>query len=220
MTAPRHLDHGGQDDIARAMACVRGRRFLLGPMATWALSEPAFWAGLFDAVHTHTVTSSTLALGSRTPAAYGQLEAERDSFAELIGQMPWAAVAELELYRGCTRKAFCRFCNEPSKSPAVAHRAVEDVLAEAGQLYDAGVRHFRLGQQTCFFSYQGRSEAAVRALLGGTRERCPDLEMLHIDNADPLAVAAPVGKRIAAAVAEFCTRATAPRWGSSRSTRP
>ncbi|MEU0221292.1 radical SAM protein, partial [Streptomyces sp. NPDC006265] len=34
---------------------------------------------------------------------------------------------------------------------------------------------------------------------------CPELEMLHIDNADPLAVAAPVGRRIAAAVAKLCT---------------
>ncbi|WP_405775552.1 radical SAM protein [Streptomyces sp. NBC_01538] len=200
-----HAVNGSQDDIARAMACVRGRRFLLGPMATWALSEPASWAGLFDAVHTHTVTSGGLGLGSSTPAPYGQLEADRSSFAGLVEQMPWAAVAELELYRGCTRKAFCRFCNEPGKAPTVAHRTVEDVLAEAGQLYDAGVRHFRLGQQTCFFSYQGRSEEAIRALLSGIRERCPQLEMLHIDNADPLAVAAPVGRRIAAAVAELCT---------------
>ncbi|GAB2763929.1 radical SAM protein [Streptomyces bullii] len=200
-----HAVNGSQDDIARAMACARGRRYLLGPMATWALSEPASWAGLFDAVHTHTITSGDLALGSRTPAPYGQLEADRDSFTGLIEQMPWSPVAELELYRGCTRKAFCRFCNEPGKAPTVAHRTVEDVLAEATQLYDAGVRHFRLGQQTCFFSYQGRSEDAIRALLGGIREGCPELEMLHIDDADPLAVAAPVGKRIAAAVAELCT---------------
>ncbi|MFI0242824.1 radical SAM protein [Streptomyces sp. NPDC016845] len=200
-----HAVNGSQDDIARALACVRGRRYLLGPMATWALSEPASWAGLFDAVHTHTVTSSALALGSRSPAPYEQLEADRSSFAGLIEQMPWPPVAELELYRGCTRKAFCRFCNEPAKSPVVAHRSVDDVLAETVQLYVAGVRHFRLGQQTCFFSYQGRSEGAIRALLEGIRERCPDLQMLHIDNADPLAVAAPVGKRIAAAVADLCT---------------
>lgn len=200
-----HAVNGSQDDIARAVGCVRGRRYLLGPMATWALSEPASWAGLFDSVHTHTVTSGTLALGSRTPAPYEQLEADRSPFTELIEQMPWAPVAELELYRGCTRRAFCRFCNEPGKSPAVAHRTVDDVLAEVGQLYDAGVRHFRLGQQTCFFSYQGRDENAIRALLAGIRERCPELEMLHIDNADPLAVASPVGKRIAAAVAELCT---------------
>ncbi|MFF8975043.1 hypothetical protein [Streptomyces sp. NPDC014995] len=122
-----HAVNGSQDDIARAMACARGRRYLLGPMATWALSEPASWAGLFDAVHTHTVTSGGLALGSRTPAPYGQLGADRESFTGLIEQMPWSPVAERELYCGCTRKAFCRFCNEPGKAPAVAHRTVEDV---------------------------------------------------------------------------------------------
>ncbi|WP_327359537.1 radical SAM protein [Streptomyces sp. NBC_01304] len=200
-----HAVNGDADDIARAVACIRGRRYLLGPMATYALAEPASWAGLFDAVHTHTVTSGTLSLGSSAPAPYGQLDQDRTSFTGLIEQMPWAPVAELELYRGCTRKEFCRFCNEPAKSPTVTHRTVEDVLAETEQLYAAGVRHFRLGQQTCFFSYQGRDEHAIRALLGGIRERCPGLQMLHIDNADPLAVAAPVGKRIAAAVAELCT---------------
>ncbi|MDH6222997.1 radical SAM superfamily enzyme with C-terminal helix-hairpin-helix motif, partial [Streptomyces pseudovenezuelae] len=133
-----HAVNGSQDDIARAMACVRGHRYLLGPMATWTLSEPASWAGLFDAVHTHTVTSGGLTLGSRTPAPYGQLGADRASFAGLVEQMPWASVAELELYRGCTRREFCRFCNEPGKSPMVAHRTVEDVLEEAGQLAGGG----------------------------------------------------------------------------------
>lgn len=192
-----HAVNGGQDDIARAMACVRGRRYLLGPMATYALAEPASWAGLFDTVHTHTVTSRTLALGSSGPAPYGQLAEDRSSFTGLTEQMPWQPVAELELYRGCTRRVFCRFCNEPAKSPTVVHRTVDDVLAEAAQLYGAGVRHFRLGRQTCFFSYQGRDEDAIRTLLAGVREACPELEMLHIDNADPLAVASPVGRRIA-----------------------
>ncbi|MER5550057.1 radical SAM protein, partial [Streptomyces sp. NPDC002589] len=200
-----HAVNGSPEDIARALACVRGRRYLLGPMATWALAESGSWAGLFDAVHTHTVTSGTLALGSQVPAPYEQLRHDRDGFGELMEQLPWKPVAELELYRGCTRKAFCRFCNEPGKAPAVAHRSVEDVLSEVEQLYSAGVRHFRLGQQTCFFSYQGRSVKAIEAMLAGIRERCPELEMLHIDNADPLAVAAPVGKRIAALVAEWCT---------------
>ncbi|MGW8375421.1 radical SAM protein [Streptomyces sp. ODS28] len=200
-----HAVNGSAEDIARAVACVRGRRYLLGPMATYALTEPAAWAGLFDAVHTHTISSGSLALGSQVPAAYEQLRADRQSFAGLIEQIPWQPVAELELYRGCTRRIFCRFCNEPAKSPAVVHRPVEDVLEEVWQLYAAGVRHFRIGQQTCFFSYQNRDAEAIRRLLGGIREQCGELEMLHIDNADPLAVAAPVGKRIAATVAELCT---------------
>lgn len=200
-----HAVNGGLADIARAMSCVRGKRYLLGPMTTFMLSEPAEYAGLFDASHTHTITSKDIALGSRTSAPYGRLRADRDSFAGLVEQMPWTPIAELEMYRGCTRRNFCDFCNEPGKSPIVAFRDVDDIVEEAGQLYAAGVRHLRLGQQTCFFSYHNRDVDKIRALLSGIRKACPDLEVLHIDNADPLAVAAPVGRKIAGLVAEFCT---------------
>ncbi|MFE9424299.1 radical SAM protein [Kitasatospora sp. NPDC006697] len=200
-----HAVNGSLEEIARTLACTRGRRYLLGPLSTYALAAPAQYAGLFDAVHTHTVTSGDLLLGSRQPAAYDQMRRERTSFTGLIEQMPWRPIAELELYRGCTRRKFCDFCNEPAKSPLVAFRDVDDVVAEAAQLYAAGVRNFRLGQQTCFFSYRNRDEEAIRALLSGIREHCPDLEVLHIDNADPLAVAAPVGQRIAKLVADYCT---------------
>ncbi|MFJ9795449.1 radical SAM protein [Streptomyces sp. NPDC101145] len=200
-----HAVNGSFEEIARALACTRGRRYLLGPLSAYALASPAEYAGLFDAVHTHTVTSGDLLLGSRRPADYEQMRRERESFVGLVEQMPWRPIAELELYRGCTRRMFCDFCNEPAKSPLVAFREVDDVVDEAAQLYAAGVRNFRLGQQTCFFSYRNRDEDAIRALLGGIRERCPELEVLHIDNADPLAVAAPVGLRIAKLVADFCT---------------
>ncbi|MGW2277851.1 radical SAM protein [Streptomyces sp. NPDC001770] len=200
-----HAVNGSFEEIARALACARGRRYLLGPLSTYALDSPAEYAGLFDAVHTHTVTARDLLLGSRRPADYEQMRRERDSFAGLVDQMPWRPIAELELYRGCTRRKFCDFCNEPAKSPLVAFREVDDVVDEAAQLYVAGIRNFRLGQQTCFFSYRHRDEDAIRALLSGIRERCPELEVLHIDNADPLAVAAPVGLRIAKLVADFCT---------------
>ncbi|MCX4966332.1 radical SAM protein [Streptomyces sp. NBC_00654] len=200
-----HAVNGSFEEIARALACTRGRRYLLGPLSAYALATPAEYAGLFDAVHTHTVTSGDLLLGSRRPADYEQMRTERDSFTGLVEQMPWRPIAELELYRGCTRRKFCDFCNEPTKSPLVAFREVDDVVAETAQLYAAGIRNFRLGQQTCFFSYRHRDETAIRALLSGIRECCPELEVLHIDNADPLAVAAPVGLRIAKLVADFCT---------------
>lgn len=200
-----HAVNATLEEIARALACVRGRRYLLGPMATYALAEPGAFAGLFDAVHTHTVTSGDLTLGSRAAAPYGRLRAGRGSYAGLTEQMRWRPIAEVELYRGCTRRRFCSFCNEPVKSASVDFRAVEDVVDEVRRLYEAGVRNFRLGQQTCFFSYQRRDEGAIAALLTGIRATCPDLEVLHIDNADPLAVASPVGKRIAKLVADYCT---------------
>ncbi|MCQ8773086.1 radical SAM protein [Streptomyces telluris] len=200
-----HAVNGFEQEISRAVACVRGRRYLLGPLATYAVAGSAAYAGLFDAVHTHTITAANVTEGSRTAAPYAQLGAERKGFDGLLGQMPWTPIAEIELYRGCTRRSFCTFCNEPVKSPQVLHRDVDDVLEEVEQLYTAGVRNFRLGQQTCFFSYRGRDAEAIRALLAGIRERCAELEVLHIDNADPLAVASRSGQRIARTVAEFCT---------------
>ncbi len=187
------------------LACVRGQRVLLGPLASWVLRDPGAYAGLFDAVHTHTVTSADLGTGSRVAAPYERLAADRGSCDGLIGQLRWRPVAEVELYRGCTRRRFCSFCNEPVKSNHVKFRDPADVLDEITVLYEAGVRNVRLGQQTCFFSYLNRDAGAIEHLLAGIREGCPDLEVLHIDNADPLAVASRTGAAIARLVARYCT---------------
>ncbi|MGH3849587.1 MAG: radical SAM protein, partial [Pseudonocardiaceae bacterium] len=200
-----HAENATTDELSRALTCVPGSRILLGPLASDALADPAAYTGLFDAIHTHTITSENLLLGSKQPAPYGRLRADRDSFEGLLAQLRWRPIAEIELYRGCTRRQFCGFCNEPVKAPLVDFRSIEDILDEITRLTAAGVRNFRLGQQTCFFSYQHRDVDAVERLLAGVRAVCPDLEVLHIDNADPLAVASPNGLRIARHVATYCT---------------
>jgi radical SAM superfamily enzyme with C-terminal helix-hairpin-helix motif len=169
------------------------------------MAEPVAFAGLFDAVHSHTITSRSLLLGSKQPDPYDRLRADRESYEKLVAQLRWRPIAEIELYRGCTRRQFCSFCNEPVKAPRVDFRVIDDILDEITLLAAAGVRNFRLGQQTCFFSYQNRDVNAAERLLGGIRVACPDLEVLHIDNADPLAVASPNGLRIAQLVANYCT---------------
>ena len=193
--------NGSPEEVEVILGLIRGRRVLLGPLA----SQLRDHVGRFDAVHTHTVTSGSLLSGSRAAAGYDSLAADRDSYSGLVAQLGWQPVAEIELYRGCTRRRFCSFCNEPVKSPHVRFRSPADVLAEIMLLYTAGVRNFRLGQQTCFFSYLNRDSDEIGWLLGAIRESCPDLEVLHIDNADPLAVASPAGARIARLVAEHCT---------------
>jgi radical SAM superfamily enzyme with C-terminal helix-hairpin-helix motif len=55
-----HAENATVNELARALACVRGSRVLIGPLATYALAEPAGYAGLFDAIHTHTITSGDL----------------------------------------------------------------------------------------------------------------------------------------------------------------
>lgn len=42
-------------------------------------------------------------------------------------------------------------------------------------------------------------------LLSGIRQRCPGIDVLHIDNVDPLAAASPRGREIARLVVEYCT---------------
>lgn len=200
-----HARNGALEEITRALACVRGHRVLLGPLVAYAKAQPSAYAGLFDALHSHTVTSADLSAGSMVAAPYARLRADRDSYAGLVAQLRWRPIAEIELYRGCTRRRFCSFCNEPVKAPSVDFRDAGDVLDEITRLSEAGVRDFRLGQQTCFFSYQRRDPEQIERLLAGVREVCPELAVLHIDNADPLAVASPAGKRIAALVARYCT---------------
>jgi radical SAM superfamily enzyme with C-terminal helix-hairpin-helix motif len=197
--------NGSVEEIIRALACARGRRVLVGPLASYVLADSASYAGLFDVVHTHTITSSDIGLGSREAAPYKHLAADRGSYAGLINQLGWRPVAEIELYRGCTRRRFCSFCNEPVKSSRVSFRDADDVIDEVAALYAAGVRNFRLGQQTCFFSYLNRDAAQIERLLAGIRDACPELEVLHIDNADPLAVASSTGAKIAHLVARYCT---------------
>ncbi|HEY0935943.1 MAG TPA: hypothetical protein VGD91_19655 [Trebonia sp.] len=193
--------NGSPEEIEAVLGLIRGRRVLLGPLA----SQLGALTRRFDAVHMRTVTSASLLAGSEIAAEYGSLAADRGSCAGLVAQLGWRPVAEIELYRGCTRRRFCSFCNEPVKSPHVRFRPPADVLSEITSLYAAGVRNFRLGQQTCFFSYLNRDVDAIGRLLAAIRESCPDLDVLHIDNADPLAVASPAGARIARLVAEYCT---------------
>lgn len=197
-----HARNGALAEITRVLTCVRGRRVLLGPLVAYAKARPA---AMFDALHSHTVTSAELSVGSAVAAPYERLRADRDSYAELVAQLRWRPIAEIELYRGCTRRRFCSFCNEPVKAPSVDFRDVGDVLDEIARLSEAGVRDFRLGQQTCFFSYHHRDPERIERLLAGVWQVCPELAVLHIDNADPLAVASPAGKRIAALVARYCT---------------
>lgn len=173
--------NGSLQEIDGVLELTRGRRVLVGPLASQLLAGSALSGGSFDAMHTHTVTSSDLLAGSTRAAPYGHLATDRDSYDGLIAQLGWRPVAEIELYRGCTRRRFCSFCNEPVKSPLVSFRDPEDVLAEIALLYPAGVRNFRLGQQTCFFSYLNRDAEAVGRLLASVRDECPDLEVLHID---------------------------------------
>jgi radical SAM superfamily enzyme with C-terminal helix-hairpin-helix motif len=109
-------------------------------------------------------------------------------------------VAELETYTGCVRyvNGGCRFCMEPREGKPL-FREEDDIAAEVRLLHDEGVRNFRLGGQTCFYSYKTTAlgdgdrprpnPEAIQRLLAGIREAAPRLRVLHIDNANPAVLA-------------------------------
>ena len=111
---------------------------------------------------------------------------------------PKPLIAEIETYRGCIRwfNGGCSFCMEPSFGKPVM-RSEKEILTEVKELMKHGVKNFRLGCQSCFFSYKakgiGKSETpmpnvdAIKRLLEGIYKLKPSV--LHIDNANPAVIA-------------------------------
>jgi radical SAM superfamily enzyme with C-terminal helix-hairpin-helix motif len=119
--------------------------------------------------------------------------------AEIVKQHPFYPdylITEIETYRGCPRTLIggCSFCSEPSKG-LPDFRPIKNIVDEIKALYDNGVKHFRLGNQPCIFSYMAKDAGkeefpkpnpdALEKLFKGIRNVAPDLKTLHIDNANP-----------------------------------
>lgn len=107
-------------------------------------------------------------------------------------------MCELETYRGCGRKKHCSFCTEPFYGRP-DHRPVDDVISEVQALYEEGARYFRIGRQPDLLSYQAKDKGgdlpvpnptAIESLYRGIRSVAPDLQVLHMDNANPGTIAA------------------------------
>jgi radical SAM superfamily enzyme with C-terminal helix-hairpin-helix motif len=120
--------------------------------------------------------------------------------ASIINQIPDIRIAEIETARGCQRLKGCSFCTEPIKSSTLEFRKGKDVLAEIKKLYELGVRYFRLGKQSCFYSYLD-----AEGLLKAIRKSCPDIKVLHIDNVNPVNVLGNRGIKLTKAIVKYCT---------------
>lgn len=131
---------------------------------------------------------------------------------------PEYLITEIETYRGCSRSITggCSFCSEPSKG-APSFRSADEICEEIAALYNAGIRHFRIGNQPCIFSYMAKDAGeeefprpnpeALEDLFQGIRAAAPDLITLHIDNANPGIIAQypEECKRIAKSIIQYHT---------------
>jgi radical SAM superfamily enzyme with C-terminal helix-hairpin-helix motif len=127
-------------------------------------------------------------------------------------------ITEIETYRGCPRSIVggCSFCSEPSKG-LPSFRTIDDICSEVTALYKNGVRHVRIGNQPCIFSYNAKDAGevefpqpnpeALERLFHGIRTVAPDLKTLHIDNANPGVIARypEESRRIAKSIIQYHT---------------
>ncbi|NJE60844.1 radical SAM protein [Thermococcus sp. 21S7] len=123
--------------------------------------------------------------------------------AEVVRQFPDYpdfVIAEIETQRGCPKAmgmGGCSFCTEPVRYGTVENRPVGDIVDEVEVLYRLGVRHFRVGRQSCIFSYMAKPNGrvpvpnpeAIEKLFAGIRSVAPEVKTLHVDNANPAVIA-------------------------------
>jgi len=112
---------------------------------------------------------------------------------------PLPLIAEVETMRGCVRyfTGGCSFCIEPLYGKPV-FRDADDIVKEVKVLNSMGVVNFRL-TQSCFFSYKangiGEAETPTpnpdeaKKLLKGIRNAAANINVLHVDNANPAVIA-------------------------------
>lgn len=123
--------------------------------------------------------------------------------AEIVSQHPdmhaGILMAEIDTYLGCVHyvSGGCGFCKDAKTKPW--YRDEEEIIEEVRILHERGVRHFRLGGQSCFWTYKAigvgltdepkPNVAATEKLLVGVDAAAPDRQVLHIDNANPAVLA-------------------------------
>lgn len=99
---------------------------------------------------------------------------------------PRFLIPEIETSCGCFRDIACSFCTERLKHPLTEFREQKDIVDEMKALNKAGVRNFRLGKQSCLYSYK-RDAGELKKLFSGIRRNVKH-NVLHTDNANPAQV--------------------------------
>ena len=139
--------------------------------------------------------------------SYEEVKEHSVKGAFIIEQIPDFRVIEIETGHGCSRNKGCSFCTEPIKH-GIEFRGNKDILAEIKAFYDLGCRHFRLGKQSDFYMHPG-----CEVLLEEVRKSFPKIEVLHIDNVNPISVISRKGVEITKAIVKYCTEGNIAAFG-------
>jgi radical SAM superfamily enzyme with C-terminal helix-hairpin-helix motif len=182
---------GTLKEITRLLEGYRGEKILTGPAVYGTSAEGGKFAErtslkAFDKVEDFNFS-------------YDEIERYAVEGAEIINQIPDLRVIEIETGRGCSRKKGCSFCTEPIKSKLM-FRNDKDVLKEISAFSKLGANYFRLGKQSCFYSYPKAGE-----ILASIRNQNKNIKVLHIDNVNPTAVLSKKGEELTKQIVKYCT---------------
>lgn len=140
--------------------------------------------------------------------------------------MPFT-ICDIDTYTGCVRyiTGGCSFCAEAALHGKPQFRNQEDIVAEIKALYAAGISHFRLGGQSCFYSYKAKNlgetefvkpqPKEIETLLSNITQACPHIKVLHIDNVNPAIIAhhPKESKKITKSIVKYCTAGNVAAFG-------
>jgi len=158
-------------------------------------------------------------LGMRSPSEWQRWLVGGAPIVKSHPDFPEPLFAEIETYKGCVRymNGGCAFCSDV-RYGVPKFRTPEAVGEEVAALAALGVRHFRVGGQTCIYCYGskevGQTETpkinpeAIDDLFRAVRDGAgPSLKVLHVDNANPavLATHPEEADRATQALVEHCT---------------
>jgi radical SAM superfamily enzyme with C-terminal helix-hairpin-helix motif len=125
--------------------------------------------------------------------------------AEIIKQIPDLRIIELETSKGCSRAKHCSFCTEPIKNK-IQFRPKQDIIKEATVLNKLGVKYFRLGKQSDYYSHPEAID-----ILKSISKLKP--KVLHIDNVNPINVITKKGIEITKTIVKYCTEGNIAAFG-------
>jgi radical SAM superfamily enzyme with C-terminal helix-hairpin-helix motif len=181
---------GTLNEIKRLLDDYKGKKILTGP----AIYGTQLHGGMFSEV----IDNSFFDEVREYNFTYKDINNYAIKGTKILNQIKDERIIEIETSKGCTRKIGCSFCLEPLKN-CFEVRNKEDIVNEIKEFHKIGARHFRLGKQSCIYSYPKLIE-----LLKEIRE-IGEIKTLHIDNVNPANVLVDKNHEKTKAIVKYCT---------------
>ena len=189
---------GTLSEVRRLLEGYKCRKVLAGPITHGSQLHGGKFSEFIDTNFFHEVRQFDF--------SYDRIKETAVQGARILEQIPDRRMIEIETGCGCSRKTGCSFCLEPIKN-RLQFRDKEDIIAEIKEFHRRGARRFRLGKQSCIYAYPD-----LIGLLKEIRE-IGEIDVLHIDNANPANIVRDKGQEKTKAIIKYCTEGNIAAFG-------